>query len=146
LEKLHNYCAKKKIKRNDGFLCGNAQILSKKIDHIILAGREKMHLVLDFDRTLTRGKDESGRDVTTWHVLQRHLSDAAKKEYWRLYGKYRPLEAQNKITVSDAVAWWSSVLNIYRDNKLKWPDVAKDLMVAMPPRDGVKGIVQHLRR
>jgi phosphoserine phosphatase len=117
---------------------GNNGLLSNKIEFISKLGAGKLHLVLDFDRTLTQGKDGSGRDITTWHVLQRHIPEAARNKYWEFYNRYRPLEARNKMSVPEAIAWWSGVLNIYKDNNLKWGDVAKGLEIAMPARAGAK--------
>jgi len=122
----------------DGFLVQNNDYLLRKTNFILRSGRDKLHLVLDFDRTLTQGKDGSGQDITTWHVLQNYISKEARADYWRFYKKYRPLEAQNKITETEAITWWSSILNIYRDNQLKWSDVAVNLETEMPPRTGVK--------
>ena len=112
----------------------------KKLDFLLDSGKEKLHLILDFDRTLTKSKNKFNEDVTTWEILRTHLPQKAQKEYQRFYNKYQPLEAENKLKVSDAIIWWERILNLYKENKLKWSDITSDVEKRMPMRLHVKGL------
>ena len=110
----------------------------RKLKFFTVSGRDKLHLLLDFDRTLTKSKNELGENVTTWEILRVHLPQEAQKEYQQFYKKYRRLETENKMAVSDAVIWWERILNLFQENELKWLDIAKDVEERMPIRPCVK--------
>ena len=109
-----------------------------KLERIKNAGKEKLHLVLDFDRTLTPGCNAAGKEFTTWQMMARHLPDSLKAEANRLYEKYRPLEIAGKMTTADAVAWWSSRLALDIQSGLKWSDLSREIEENMPARAGAK--------
>lgn len=109
---------------------------AKKIECILNGGKNKLHLVCDFDRTLTKSANDLGETVTTWAMLAKHLPTSAQKQAWKLFGFYRPLEVQNKLTVNDAVTWWKENLKILIKNKLKWSEITQDVDNKMPIREG----------
>lgn len=106
----------------------------RKLKFFTGSERDKLHLLLDFDRTLTKSKNELGENVTTWEILRVHLPQEAQKEYQQFYKKYRRLETENKMAVSDAIIWWERILNLFQENELKWLDIAKDVEERMPIR------------
>jgi cytosolic 5'-nucleotidase 3 len=122
----------------DKFICGDKEKNLKKIEFFLKHGKEKIHLVLDFDRTLTKSQNDLGENVTTWEILKTHLPIKGQKEYQRLYNKYRPLEVKNIMKLSDAVIWWEKILDLYKKNKLRWSDIANDVEKRMPIRPGTK--------
>jgi len=97
----------------------------KKIRFFIDFGKDKIHLLFDFDRTITVGKNRKGDDYTVWGALQELLSPEAKIEYSRFYKKYRKLEIENKLTNKDAATWASSILDLYASNGLRFSDIKK---------------------
>jgi len=107
--------------------------VNKKIDSFLNSGSEKIHLVLDFDRTLT-----TGEDFTTWAIFGAHLTQKGRIKYKKAYDKYRPLEVSNKMKLSHAVAWWEEMLALYKENKVKWQDVMRDVRTKMSVRSGAK--------
>jgi HAD superfamily hydrolase (TIGR01544 family) len=117
----------------NGFICQDQKRVSRKIQSFINSGSGKIHLVLDFDQTLTVGDE-----AITWGILARHLKGKGQKEQERLYSKYRPIEAKGKMKPSHANAWWNKCLKIYKENKLKWSDITKDVEKNMPARKGAK--------
>ena len=120
------------------FIFNNKEKINNKINSIIKNGDRGVHLVLDFDRTITKSTNYLGEDVTTWEILGKHLNKSAKKRYDYLYNKYRPLEVKNKIRLKDAMIWWEGILELYKENRLKWSDISKDVEKRMPIREGVK--------
>lgn len=108
------------------------------MEAILRGGREKIHVVLDFDLTLTPSRNKPVQDATTWGLLERHLPAEASVEVKRLYDKYRPLEVQGKMTVTDAVDWWESALRIHQKNGIKWSDIVCDVEEKMSIRPYVK--------
>lgn len=122
----------------ENFYCKDKEKVTKKIDSILTSGKKKVHLVLDFDRTLTKNENKFKENVSTWEILSTHLNKKAHKEYKRLYDKYRPLEVENKMKFSDAAVWWEAILDLYKENKLKWVNILDDVEERMPIRNGVK--------
>lgn len=120
------------------FLYKDRKKTLKKLEFLLNSGKEKLHLILDFDRTLTKSQNKFGENVTTWEILRTHLPKKAQEEYQRFYNKYRPLEVNNRMKISDAIIWWERILNLYKENKLKWSDIANDVEKRMPIRPCAK--------
>jgi phosphoserine phosphatase len=114
------------------------KMMSEKLSHFRNAGKDKLHLVLDFDRTLTPSRNEQGVDIVTWRFLNQRLPARARLLTEKLYSKYRPLEISGKMTVAEAITWWSSVLDLYKHAGLKWPDLAFEVQEAISARLGAK--------
>lgn len=112
-------------RKDGGVYFKNKKEVVKKLRRFINSGKDKIHLLFDFDRTITVGKNRKGDDYTVWGALQELLSPEAKKEYFRFYKKYRKLEIENKLTNEDAATWASSILDLYASNGLKLSDVKK---------------------
>lgn len=106
----------------------------KKMELIAKEGAEKLHFLLDFDRTLTPSDNRSGHDATTWGILESHLPEDGIEEIKKLYEKYRPLEIQNKMTAQQATEWWEGSLEVCKNSGTKWSDIAKDVDTKMPIR------------
>lgn len=116
-----------------------------KINFLFQGGIDNIHLLLDFDRTLTKSRHKSGKDISTWEILGNHLSAESKKAYRGLYEKYRPLELKNKLRAADAVLWWEGVLKLFKKDKLKWSDIAKDVEINLPIRPGAKELFEFCK-
>jgi 5'-nucleotidase len=115
----------------------NAQILKyfrvqdknktlKKIEKIIKDGKNKLHLLVDFDRTLTIGRDKTGKDIASWEILASHLPPKGLAKQHKLYEKYRPLELSGKMTHEEAINWASQVLNIVVENEISLMEIETD--------------------
>ena len=136
----------RKIAIPKGLTLRNQKQFFLKLDSFIKEGVDKIHLLLDFDRTLTKSQNDLGENVTTWEILKDHLPSKAQKEYQQFYKKYRALEIGNKMTVSDAVKWWKRILNLFQKNKLKWSDITNDVEKRMPIRPYTKELFQICER
>jgi HAD superfamily hydrolase (TIGR01544 family) len=126
----------------DEFIGGEREGVLSKINRIKNAGKDKLHLVLDFDRTLTPGRNAQGQEFTTWQMLHRHLPASLRIEATRLYEKYRPLEIAGRMTISDAIAWWTSRLDLDIRSGLKWSDLAREIEESMSARPGAKELFE----
>ncbi|MCU0652937.1 MAG: HAD-IB family phosphatase [Candidatus Pacebacteria bacterium] len=107
-----------------------------KLERLVLAGRDKLHLVLDFDRTLTIRHKDDNAEVTTWRLLNTSLPLPRRETAARLYAKHRPPEARGKMDEAEAIVWWSSVLNLYPGSGLRLPDLAIKAKSEIPAREG----------
>lgn len=117
----------------NNFIYRDKRKVNKKINSFLNSGSKKIHLVLDFDRTLT-----TGEDITTWAIFGAHLTQKGRKKYKKAYDKYRPLEISNKMKLFHAVAWWEEMLALYRENKVEWRDILKDVRTKMSIRSGTR--------
>ena len=122
----------------NNFIFRDEDRIVEKIKHFLDSGKEKIHLVLDFDRTLTESQNKLGENVSTWEILKTHLPQNSQEGYQALYNKYRPLELKNVMSLSDAVTWWEGILNLYKMNKLRCSDIANDIETRIPIRACVK--------
>lgn len=120
------------------FKSKNKKRTAEKLGRFIADGKDKLHLIIDFDRTLTLCRNDSGGRMTTWGVLNRKLPGQIEEETMRLYRKYRPLEVSGKMTTADAVEWWSTVLSFYAGRGLKLANLVKGIKEILPARPGVK--------
>lgn len=84
-----------------------------KVADFVTVGAASMHVVFDFDRTLTVKRPGSEDEVTTWHILHEHLPEVGQARYQQQFEKYRALEIGGGMTQLDAVEWWSSILNLF---------------------------------
>lgn len=121
-----------------GFLYRDEESCIQKINSFIKSGKDKIYLLLDFDRTLTKSRNKFGENVTTWEILQHHLPQNARRDYSGFYHKYRPLEIDNKLKETDAIEWWESILTLFKNNNLRWLDIATDVEEKMPIRPYVQ--------
>jgi len=120
------------------FVCRDEAKALKKMELIAKEGAERLHFLLDFDRTLTPSDNGSSQDASTWGLLESHLREDMVAEIKGLYKKYRPLEIQNKMTAQDAVEWWEASLEVHKKNGTKWSDIALDVDKKMAIRPYVK--------
>jgi len=107
------------------FLFKNKEKVTNKLNHFIRSGKNRVHLILDFDRTITQGKNKEGRDITVWQALISLLPPQAQLEYKRFHDKYGVLEVNNKLSVTDAVMWWESILRLFKENRIKLLDIKR---------------------
>lgn len=124
----------------NGFECADTAAVLAKIQRFSVAGISGVHLLFDFDRTMT--VSTSGRDdATTWHILQRHLPPEGQEAYQGFYQKYRQLEIDGTMTSDDARTWWESILGLYVQYKVNLNDAETDFLSAVALRPGTKELL-----
>lgn len=119
-----------------GLVVGDPSVLEAKMADFTASGADNMHVVLDFDRTLTVKRPGSQDEVTTWQILREHLPEDGQLQYQMLFDKYRTLELPGHMTQKDAVEWFSSVLNLFVKHKVDFAAVEADFLDRVQPRPG----------
>ncbi len=112
----------------------------KKLQTIIAGGKNNLHLLFDFDRTLTVGKNNTGEDFTSWNILTKLLPPKAFAKQYKLYQKYRPIEASGKLSAKDATSWANQVLKIIVENQVNLLEMEKDFLQNTSIRSHAKNI------
>lgn len=123
-----------------GLVIGDLSTLEEKIVDFKQAGADGIHVVLDFDRTLTVKRPGSDDEVTTWHILGEHLPPEGKEEYTDLFQKYRGVELRGELTTEAAIDWWSASLELYIKYGVNLIEVEKDFLNKASIRPGVAGL------
>ncbi|XP_071486042.1 cytosolic 5'-nucleotidase 3-like [Diadema antillarum] len=118
--------------------------VEEKVTQLIRDGRNKLQVVSDFDRTITRFM-HNGRKIPTCHgVLDecKMLPESYREAACKLRSKYYPLEVDGKLTVDEKynlmVEWWTSAHNLLVSCGLNRADI-KDMVAksGVMLRDGV---------
>lgn len=122
----------------DNLIYKNEADVKAKLEKFRAAGKEKIYLVTDFDRTITPASNLDGDEISTWALLSGKMPVDIRAIELELYDRYRPLELAGKMTDSDAVFWWSANLDLYRGSGLKWSDLELEVEEAIPARPGAK--------
>jgi len=111
-----------------------------KLGRLAAGGCAKLHVVMDFDRTLTTRHKDDNAQVTTWRLLNMSLPSPRRELAADLYKKHRPSEAWGKMDTAEAVVWWSSILDLYSGSGLNLPNLVKRAKTEIPARVGAKEI------
>jgi phosphoserine phosphatase len=129
----------------EGFAVQDEASVETKVNDFQERGADSLHVLLDFDRTITVG--QSGEDdATTWQVLFRHLPPEAQEKYQAYYSQYRPLEVSGAMTEEDARTWTSSILDLFVEYKVNLNLVEKDFMNVVGLRPGFEELVTLCER
>lgn len=120
-----------------GLVVGDPSSLESKIVDFARVGANGMHVVFDFDRTLTVKRPGSDDEVTTWHILGEHLPPEGKLEYKNLFQKYRGVELRGELTTQTAIDWWSASFELYIKYDINLTDVEDDFLNKASIRPGV---------
>ncbi len=99
-------------------------------------GVSNLHVVIDFDRTMTMPKSKTVSDATTWHIMREHLPDEGVKRYDKLFATYRPLEVSSSMTEADAATWWMSILNLFIEYEVNMQTIEDDFVKRASIRPG----------
>src|ERR1035437_5462618 len=114
----------------------------KKIEKLINEGKNNLHLLVDFDRTLTIGKDKTGRDFTSWNALTKLLPAKALAKQQALYKQYRPIEASGGMTNKQGEDWAQEVLKIFVENETNLLKLEEDFSQNNSIRSHTKAVFE----
>lgn len=86
---------------------GRPDVLDAKLRALREASIDGLHVILDFDKTLTHPESD-----TSWSLLQRHrFSPAFVTGTQALYDKYHPIEIDERLSVAERYKamndWWN---------------------------------------
>ena len=102
--------------------------LSQLTKEIIAEGREKLHLIFDFDRTLTIGKDGSSLASTCFSMFREQgtLGENYTQTSTALFNTYHPLEISHTVSNDEKTRamdeWWKKHLELLVAHKLSKAD------------------------
>jgi HAD superfamily phosphoserine phosphatase-like hydrolase len=114
------------------FLFKSKERVTQKINSFKKSGKEKIHIVLDFDKTLVMGKNQKGENITVWDAIEKFVSKELQMKSIRLYKKYRPLEMKRKLSEKQAIKWWEWNLNIFKGIKSSEIEKASHIIETRP--------------
>jgi len=96
-------------------IISNSQKVKKLIDNFKKQGHKKMHVLSDFDRTLTYAFIEGEKVPSIISILRSNdkcLGENYSKAAYKLYNKYHPIEINQKISFEDKKEkmreWWQA--------------------------------------
>ena len=121
---------------------------NKDIDRVSDWKDDTIHILTDFDRTITVGNSDS-----SWSILSK--SELVPKEYvakrQELFNKYRPIEIDESISYETKskmmTEWWSKHIGLFVEYKLSEKvinKVANDLR-DMSFREGAKEFLENMK-
>jgi HAD superfamily phosphoserine phosphatase-like hydrolase len=108
------------------FIYGQESRFPGKVGLFIKEGSDNLHLIFDFDRTLTIGR--GAEDVTTWHILKSHMPAEGQHRYQELFEENRAHELNGTMDEARAVAWWSNILDLFVEHKVDIKAVEHDFL------------------
>lgn len=136
-------------------IVSNVEVTAKKVDKILLDGLNNLHIICDFDATMTRyykNKDRKERNPGSHLILSSssRLTDEFKEETKLLLEKYYPIEINPKLTkeqkIPYMVEWWNKAHELLIKQQINIDDFAT--MVDETPvemRSGLKELIDKCK-
>lgn len=105
-------------------IIANQEAFEQKLNKLKEGGAEKLHVLTDFDRTLTKGMVDGERTPSIISRIRaaNYLSEEYVKEAHRLFDHYRPIETDESIPLEKRVeemhAWWQKHFKLLAESGL----------------------------
>lgn len=102
----------------DNIFVKNKQLLQEKINQIKSDGKDKFHVIADFDRTLTYAFSEGKKVVTGIGQIRDggYLTEGYPKKAYALFDEYHPYEVSDELSTEEKSEkmqeWWSKHLEL----------------------------------
>ncbi|HBB36456.1 MAG: hypothetical protein UX02_C0004G0083 [Candidatus Moranbacteria bacterium GW2011_GWC1_45_18] len=139
-------------KKIESIIIANPEEFKRKKEAIRRGGAEKLHVLADFDRTLTYSMINGERKPSLIAILRRekYLTPDYPSKAHALKDKYRPLEfdlsvplAERKVAMHE---WWTKHFELFRESRLNKRDIEKAITSeSVQLRKGVKEFLKRLR-
>ncbi len=106
----------------ENILIKNPEELQKKIDKIKADGKEELHIVSDFDRTITKGTEKGQKSYTAIAQIREggYLAPDYAKKSFDLFDKYYAYEMSDTLSMEEKKAkmleWWSTHIKLIADS------------------------------
>ncbi|MFC1656364.1 hypothetical protein ACFL14_00130 [Patescibacteria group bacterium] len=119
---------KNNLSENSNILISNPKRLQKVKEKFIQDGLKKIHILADFEKTLTKARVD-GRETSLISVLRDgdYLNADYRKQAHTLYKHYRPIEKDLKISKqnrrSAMLEWWTKHFKLLIDSGLSKKDI-----------------------
>lgn len=85
-------------------------------------GKQRLHLLTDFDHTLTQASIPGEKNITSWAVFEELLSASYQSERRALHDKYHPIENQPSLPLDFRSKlmreWWAAHLRLLKSENL----------------------------
>ncbi len=126
-----------KLPQNQEFLIQNKEAFDAKLQKLKEAGPEKLHVLTDFDRTLTQGMIDGEKTPSIISRLRsgNYLSEEYAAEAHRLYNHYQPIEVDQTIPLAERVKemddWWQAHFDLLAKSGLTL-DVLQEVVDQYP--------------
>lgn len=94
--------------------------LRSKIKHLRESGIEKLHIITDFDRTLTTRNSDDTIATTSWAIFAQVLPESYVTERKKLFDHYRPIELDTSLDIEKRARYMKEWWNIHLDLLIKY--------------------------
>ena len=116
--------------------------LKSKIKRLRESGMEKLHIITDFDRTITTRNNDGTITTTSWAIFAQVLPESYVVERKELFEHYRPIEIDTSLDIETRARhmeeWWKKHLDLLIKYKLSKDIVSQVAHKAnITIRDGV---------
>jgi len=129
----------------DGFHFQNAELVETKLASFITAGPTKLHIVSDFDLTLTAGK-HPGDNLGTWDVMDALIPAEGVTRHTEIYQSFRPIEIAGQLTAEMAAEKWAETLDLITSYHMDIDDIKTAFLSVATLRPGAKELFDLSRR
>ena len=136
----------------ENIIISNNKEFEKKKSKFKEAGLSSMHVVTDFDRTLTKNFNNGEKVGTAIAQIRRnnYLSEEYTKKAYDLANHYYPLECDSNLTVEEKIPlmeeWWSKHLGLIISAGMR-REIVEDIANKeyLPPREGLEEFLNFLK-
>lgn len=129
----------------DGFHCQDIELVRSKLRSFTTAGPQKLHVVSDFDLTLTAGK-HPGDNLGTWDVMDALMPEEGVARHAAIYQSFRPIEVAGKLTRAIAAEKWAETLDLITSYRMNIDDIEAAFLSVATLRLGAKDIFDTCKR
>lgn len=123
----------------EGFQFKNKNDVTHKLNDLAMAGIDSLHLVSDFDLTLTAGK-QPGQNLGTWDVMDELLPAEGVQRHKEIYQSFRPTELRGQLTAEITSQKWAETLDLITSYHMSIDDVEAAFLSVATLRDGAKEV------
>jgi phosphoserine phosphatase len=116
--------------------CAKGLVQQKLID-FAKDGIDMLHLVSDFDLTLTAGK-HPGQNLGTWDVMDELMPPEGVARHTAIYNSFRPIEVAGTITSEITAEKWAETLDLITSYHMNIEDVEAAFLSIARLRSGAK--------
>jgi 5'-nucleotidase len=109
----------------------NKEAFQKKLDILKRGGSQSLHIITDFDRTLTLSQTKGQKISLSYHPLYECFkTEEYKTKIKKLFDHYHPLETSSSLTTSEKcekmAEWWEKYFELIQEYKIKEEDLLRE--------------------
>lgn len=141
------------MKANDNIIIVDPEKLERKRKAILNEGAGKLHVLADFDRTLTYATFDGRKKTSLIAILreEKYLTPDYPEKSLALRNKYMPIEFDLSIPLAERKKameeWWTKMFELLRESKLNLKDLENVVASGkIQLRRGVEDFMDHLHQ